>query len=78
MLGANGSRGLNLIYVGRVIAGMGIGCASNLTPIYISEACRFRSGIVDGLNPVFVCRSLLLLFVVALSACMRLAGSPVD
>ena len=40
MLGDNGSRGLNLIYVGRVIAGMGIGCASNLTPIYISEACN--------------------------------------
>jgi MFS family permease len=41
MLGANGSRGLNLIYVGRVIAGMGIGCASNLTPIYISEVYNF-------------------------------------
>lgn len=37
MLGANGSRGLTLIYVGRVIAGLGIGAASNLTPIYISE-----------------------------------------
>jgi MFS family permease len=43
MLGANGSRGLDLIYVGRVIAGMGIGCASNLTPIYISEARTFPS-----------------------------------
>lgn len=37
MLGASSSRGLTLIYVGRVIAGLGIGCASNLTPIYISE-----------------------------------------
>jgi MFS family permease len=43
MLGANGSRGLNLIYIGRVIAGIGIGCASNLTPIYISEARNFLS-----------------------------------
>jgi MFS family permease len=43
MLGATGSRGLNLIYIGRVIAGMGIGCASNLTPIYISEASNFCS-----------------------------------
>ena len=41
MLGANESRGLDLIYVGRVIAGMGIGCASNLTPIYISEVHCF-------------------------------------
>ncbi|RDW82776.1 putative plastidic glucose transporter 4 [Coleophoma cylindrospora] len=37
MLGANGSRGLGLIYAGRVLAGLGVGGASNLTPIYISE-----------------------------------------
>ncbi|CAG8949563.1 hypothetical protein HYFRA_00007796 [Hymenoscyphus fraxineus] len=37
MLGANGNRGLGLIYGGRVLAGIGVGAASNLTPIYISE-----------------------------------------
>ena len=37
MLGANGSRGLTLLYVGRALAGIGVGGASNLTPIYISE-----------------------------------------
>lgn len=37
MLGADSARGLGLIYGGRVIAGLGIGCASNLTPIYIAE-----------------------------------------
>ena len=37
MLGANGKRGLGLIYGGRVLAGIGVGAASNLTPIYISE-----------------------------------------
>jgi len=37
MLGANGSRGLGLIYGGRVLAGMGVGGASNLSPIYCSE-----------------------------------------
>ena len=37
MLGANGKRGLGLIYAGRVLAGFGVGGASNLTPIYISE-----------------------------------------
>ncbi|QKX60714.1 uncharacterized protein TRUGW13939_07860 [Talaromyces rugulosus] len=37
MLGANGSRGLNLIYAGRVLAGVGVGAGSNITPIYISE-----------------------------------------
>lgn len=37
MLGANGERGLGLIYAGRVLAGLGVGGASNLAPIYISE-----------------------------------------
>ncbi|OBT68299.1 hypothetical protein VE03_02236 [Pseudogymnoascus sp. 23342-1-I1] len=37
MLGANGARGLGLIYAGRALAGVGVGGASNLTPIYISE-----------------------------------------
>lgn len=37
MLGADGSRGLGLIYGGRVIAGMGVGGASMVAPIYISE-----------------------------------------
>jgi MFS family permease len=37
MLGATGERGLGLIYNGRVLAGIGVGVASNLTPIYISE-----------------------------------------
>ncbi|EME41483.1 hypothetical protein DOTSEDRAFT_73782 [Dothistroma septosporum NZE10] len=37
MLGANGERGLGLIYAGRVLAGLGVGGASMITPIYISE-----------------------------------------
>ncbi|KAL1616734.1 hypothetical protein SLS56_011300 [Neofusicoccum ribis] len=37
MLGANGDRGLGLIIGGRVLAGIGVGGASNMTPIYISE-----------------------------------------
>ncbi|TVY67389.1 Quinate permease [Lachnellula suecica] len=37
MLGANGERGLGLIYGGRVLAGFGVGGASNLAPIYIAE-----------------------------------------
>jgi sugar porter (SP) family MFS transporter len=35
--GANAARGLGLIYGGRIIAGFGIGIASNLTPIYTAE-----------------------------------------
>ena len=37
MLGANGDRGLGLILGGRVLAGLGVGGCSMLTPIYISE-----------------------------------------
>ncbi|KAJ5114258.1 hypothetical protein NUU61_000017 [Penicillium alfredii] len=37
MLGANGERGLGIMYAGRVLAGIGVGAGSNLTPIYISE-----------------------------------------
>lgn len=37
MLGANGDRGLGLLYAGRVLAGLGVGAGSNITPIYISE-----------------------------------------
>lgn len=37
MLGTSGSRGLGLMYAGRTLAGIGVGGASNLTPIYISE-----------------------------------------
>ncbi|KAF2196206.1 general substrate transporter [Delitschia confertaspora ATCC 74209] len=37
MLGANRARGLGLIIGGRVLAGLGVGGASNMVPIYISE-----------------------------------------
>ena len=37
MLGANGERGLGLIYGGRVLAGIGVGACSMIVPIYISE-----------------------------------------
>ncbi|ORY49733.1 MFS quinate transporter QutD [Leucosporidium creatinivorum] len=37
MLASKSSTGLGPIYAGRVLAGLGIGAASNLTPLYISE-----------------------------------------
>lgn len=37
MLGCNAERGLGLMYGGRVLAGIGVGGASNLSPIYCSE-----------------------------------------
>ncbi|OJJ34497.1 hypothetical protein ASPWEDRAFT_112590 [Aspergillus wentii DTO 134E9] len=35
--GANGSRGLGIMYAGRVLTGLGTGVASNVIPIYLSE-----------------------------------------
>jgi MFS family permease len=48
MMGATGARGLALMYVGRALAGIGVGGASNLTPIYISELAppAIRGGLV--------------------------------
>ncbi|KAB8070189.1 general substrate transporter [Aspergillus leporis] len=36
-LGANHSRGLGIMYAGRVLNGLGTGVASNIIPIYLSE-----------------------------------------
>ncbi|BAE66094.1 general substrate transporter [Aspergillus flavus] len=36
-LGANHSRGLGIMYAGRVLNGLGTGVASNIVPIYLSE-----------------------------------------
>ncbi|KAJ5579717.1 general substrate transporter [Penicillium hispanicum] len=35
--GANGDRGLGILYAGRVLSGLGTGVASNIVPIYLSE-----------------------------------------
>lgn len=37
MLGVDAQRGLGLLYAGRVLAGIGVGGASNLSPIYNAE-----------------------------------------
>ncbi len=37
MLGTSAAHGLGYIYAGRVLAGIGVGAASNLSPIYCSE-----------------------------------------
>lgn len=68
MLGANGDRGLGLIIGGRVLAGIGVGGCSMLTPIYISEISppAVRGALVGiyelgwqlgGLVGFWVCRS---------------------
>jgi hypothetical protein len=40
MLGANGDRGLGMLYGGRVVAGLGMGAISNIIPIYFDAIHR--------------------------------------
>lgn len=47
MLAANGERGLGPIYGGRILAGIGIGAASNLTPLYVSPNDAFALSLAD-------------------------------
>nr|POF03908.1 quinate permease [Quercus suber] len=53
MLGANGDRGLGLIYAGRVLAGIGVGGSSMIVPIYISELSppAIRGRLVETMAP---------------------------
>jgi MFS family permease len=48
---ANGS--LAVMYVGRFIAGLGVGAASMLTPLYVSECAprAIRGGLTSMLMP---------------------------
>lgn len=50
-----GTKGLNLIYVGRVIAGVGIGGISAVAPAYVSEcAPKQVRGRITGLFQIWV------------------------
>lgn len=50
-----GAAGLNLIYVGRVIAGLGIGGISAVAPAYVSEcAPKEVRGRITGLFQIWV------------------------
>ena len=54
------SGGLNLIYVGRVLAGFGIGGISAIAPTYVSEcAPKEIRGRITGLFQVFVATGVL-------------------
>lgn len=52
--GVNGT--LAVMYVGRFIGGLGAGCASTVTPLYVSECCprAIRGGLTGkyGLRPI--------------------------
>lgn len=46
---------LELIYVGRLIAGLGVGCSSVVNPIYVSEnAPRAIRGLLTGMYQLFI------------------------
>jgi len=50
MLGANGDRGLGLIYGGRVLAGIEVGGASMIVPIYMITSLRLPLQLFEALS----------------------------
>lgn len=51
----------NVLYVGRLVAGFGVGAASMLTPLYVSEnAPRAIRGGLTGLYQLFIATGMLL------------------
>lgn len=61
----SGTKGLNMIYVGRVIAGVGIGAISAVSPAYVSEcAPKEVRGRITGLFQIWVAVGVLISYFV--------------
>lgn len=54
---------LSIMYAGRLIAGFGVGAASMLTPLYVSEcAPRAIRGALTGFYQLFIVNGVMLSF----------------
>ncbi|KFZ18595.1 hypothetical protein V501_01124 [Pseudogymnoascus sp. VKM F-4519 (FW-2642)] len=70
-----GSGKLALMYVGRFVSGIGVGAASMLVPVYISEqAPRAIRGGLTGLYQLFIATGVMLSFWVNYGASLHLKG----
>ncbi|OBT74587.1 hypothetical protein VF21_07524 [Pseudogymnoascus sp. 05NY08] len=70
-----GSGKLALMYVGRFVSGIGVGAASMLVPVYISEqAPRAIRGGLTGLYQLFIATGVMLSFWVNYGASLNLMG----
>ncbi|KKY14319.1 putative mfs quinate [Phaeomoniella chlamydospora] len=67
---------LAAMYVGRFINGMGVGTASAITPLYISEnAPRAIRGALTGLYQLFIVTGVMLAFWINYGAALHLSGT---
>lgn len=67
---------LSALYVGRLVAGFGVGAASMLTPLYVSEnAPRAIRGGLTGLYQLFIATGAMLSFWVNYGTQLNLTGN---
>jgi MFS family permease len=67
---------LSALYVGRLVAGFGVGAASMLTPLYVSEnAPRAIRGGLTGLYQLFIATGTMLSFWINYGTQLNLTGN---
>ncbi|KAM3073397.1 hypothetical protein ACMFMG_004703 [Clarireedia jacksonii] len=74
-----GSSGyIAVLYVGRLVSGLGVGAASMLTPLYVSEnAPRAIRGALTGMYQLFIATGTMLSFWINYGALLHLPGDSV-
>ncbi|KAA8563669.1 hypothetical protein EYC84_011690 [Monilinia fructicola] len=66
---------ISALYVGRLVAGLGVGAASMLTPLYVSEnAPRAIRGALTGMYQLFIATGTMLSFWINYGALLHLKG----
>lgn len=66
------------IFVGRFIAGLGVGCASMVTPLYVSEnAPRAIRGALTGIYQLFITCGIMLAFWINYGSLLHISGDAV-
>ncbi|PQE13945.1 general substrate transporter protein [Rutstroemia sp. NJR-2017a BBW] len=67
-----------VLYIGRLVSGLGVGAASMLTPLYVSEnAPRAIRGALTGMYQLFIATGTMLSFWVNYGAILHLKGDTV-
>ncbi|KAG8872262.1 hypothetical protein FRB97_007820 [Tulasnella sp. 331] len=73
----SGTKGLNMIYVGRVIAGLGVGGISAVSPAYVSEcAPKHVRGRITGLFQIWVACGVLVSYFVNYGISIHITSGP--
>jgi len=74
---SSGQGQLSVLYIGRFVSGVGVGAASMLTPLYISEnGPRAIRGALTGMYQVFIATGTMMSFWVNYGAALHISGRP--